>query len=129
MRAMLADDAGDQDASSEAFHILSIIVNGRLKRRLLTVVDATNLRQADRKRYHAVAARYGIPTIAIAFDMREATYQARNAGRSDRVVQEAVVSDQSERMVQALRELAGEDYHRVHVVRESGTIEALGIDR
>jgi hypothetical protein len=45
---MLADDPSDQNDSAESFHVLSIIVNGRLKRRLLTVVDATNLRAVNR---------------------------------------------------------------------------------
>lgn len=129
MRAMLANDAGDQGASAESFQVLAIVVNGRLRRRLLTVVDATNLRATDRRRYHSVAARYGIPTIAIAFDMPAPAYQARNSRRADRVVDAAVVADQAERMVVAVAELADEGYHAVYVVGEGDAGGAAVVER
>ncbi len=119
MREMLTDDAGDQGASAEAFQVLSIIVNGRLRRRLLTVVDATNLRAANRKRYHRLAARYGIPTVAIAFDLSPATYRSRNSGRSDRVVPEFVVTDHVQRMTEALADLQAEGHAALHVLTEA----------
>ena len=78
LRAVLTDDAGDQGASAEAFRLLAIIVNGRLSRRLTTVVDAINLRAVDRRRYQALAASYGLPTVAIAFDLSLDSYNARN---------------------------------------------------
>jgi predicted kinase len=116
IRAALTDDAGDQQASAEAFQVLAIIVNGRLRRRLTTVVDATNLRAANRRRYHRLAARYGIPTVVIAFDLAPAEYRARNAARPDRLVEEFVVDDQAARMAEVLADLPGEGYSAVHVV-------------
>src|SRR6185312_7187310 len=44
LRAWVSDDPNDQAASADAFRILALLVNGRLKRRLTAVVDATNLR-------------------------------------------------------------------------------------
>jgi protein phosphatase len=117
LRAMLTDDAADQDASAEAFHILSLVINGRLKRRLLTVVDATNLRAANRKSYRRLAARYGIPVVAIAFDSAVHEYLSRNAGRPDRVVDDEVVTSQADRMAVALVDLADEGYESVHILR------------
>ena len=67
LRAMLTDDAGEQEASSDAFKIVGLLVNGRLRRKRMTVVDATNLHGPGRLGYRRVASRYGIPTIAIAF--------------------------------------------------------------
>jgi protein phosphatase len=126
MREMLADDAGDQGATAEAFQVLSIIVNGRLRRRLTTVVDATNLRAGNRKRYRRLAARYGIATVVIAFALSAATYQARNANRMERVVPEFVVTDQATRMADALREMLEEGYDAVYVIDEhAGDIEIL----
>lgn len=126
MREMLADDAGDQGATAEAFQVLSIIVNGRLRRRLTTVVDATNLRAANRKRYRRLAARYGIATVVIAFALSDATYQARNANRVDRVVPEFVVTDQATRMAAALDDLREEGHAAMYIIDEhSGEIEIL----
>ena len=128
MRAMLADDPGDQDASPEAFQVLAILVNGRLRRRLTTVVDATNLRAANRKRFRQLAARYGLPVVAIAFDLPAELYLARNAQRADRVVDDAVVADQAERMARALADLPGEGYDALYVLHEP-TLSQVGVER
>ena len=129
MREMLADDAGDQDASAEAFQVLTLVVNGRLRRRLTTVVDATNLRGTSRRQYRRIAARYGIPSVAVAFDFPASSYAARNAGRTDRVVPESVVADQAARMATALAELPEEGHAAVWVLRESQRPEALDVQR
>lgn len=129
VREMLSDDEADQGASAEAFQVLAIIVNGRLRRRLLTVIDATNLRAANRRRYHRQAARYGIPTVAICFDLPAAVYRQRNTGRTDRVVPDFVITGQVDRMRATLDELADEDYAAVHVLREPDVIEAVTVER
>ena len=116
LREMLTDDAGDQGASREAFRLLSIIVNGRLSRRLTTVIDATNLRAVDRRRYQQQAAQNGLPTIAIAFDLAPDAYHARNSARADRVVDAQVVDDQAARMADVLADLPGEGYAALYVI-------------
>jgi len=118
MREMLSGDAADQGASAEAFRVLDIIVNGRLRRRLTPVVDATNLRAANRRRYRRLAARYGIPTVVIAFDLQAETYQRRNSGRVDRIVPEPVVADHIDRMRAAVEELRGEGHAAVYLLRD-----------
>jgi len=102
IRGILADDPDDQGASGEAFHVLSLLLNGRLRRRLLTVVDATNLRATNRRRWLAIARRYGIPTVAVAFDLPAEVYQAHNRQRPDRQVEEEVVREQASRMAAAV---------------------------
>ena len=124
-RAMLTDDAGDQDASAEAFQVVALIVNGRLKRRLTTVVDATNLHAASRRQYTRLAARYGVPAVVIAFDLPLSAYHERNTRREGRKVDEIVVEDHAARMPQALAELEGEGYVAVHIVGEDAADEAI----
>ena len=116
VRAALTDDAGDQGASAEAFQILALIVNGRLRRRLMTVVDATNLRAANRRQYARLAARYGVPSVVVAFDLPLDAYRLRNAGRPDRLVEEHVVDDQAQRMAGVLADLATESHAAVHLM-------------
>ncbi len=120
LRAMVSDDEGDQDASREAFRLLALIVNGRLSRRLTTVVDAINLRAVDRRRYQQQAARFGMPTIAIAFDLSTTTYHARNEARPGRVVGAHVVDDQAARMADVLADLKSEKYTAVYVIGDDG---------
>lgn len=129
LRAMVADDPADQDASAEAFRVLAIIVEGRLRRRLMTVVDATNLRAADRTRYRRLAARNGIPTVAIAFDLPAKLYLARNSRRPDRVVEDDVVANQAERMAHAVAELPAEGYSRLYVLREPEPPGPITVER
>jgi predicted kinase len=129
VRAALTDDAGDQGASAEAFQVLAIIVNGRLRRRLTTVVDATNLRASNRKRYRRLAARYGIPTVVIAFDLALDDYNARNTQRADRIVESEVVADQAARMTEALADLADEGYAAVLVLGARDVAGAIEIER
>lgn len=122
-RELLSDDAADQGASAEAFQVLSIIVNGRLRRRLTTVVDATNLRATSRNRYRRLAARYGIRTVAIAFALEREAYGVRNSERAGRVVPESVVADQALRMAETLADLEHEGYSAVYVLHESDVAE------
>jgi protein phosphatase len=129
IRAMLTDDEGDQESSSEAFHVLSLIVNGRLKRRLTTVVDATNLRAANRKGYRGVAARYGVPTVAVAFELPLADYHARNATRRERTVDGFVVDEQAARMVDVVADLRDEGYGSLFVVTGQDDPEVVRLGR
>ncbi len=129
IRAMLTDDAGDQDSSSEAFHVLTLLVNGRLKRRLTTVIDATNLGAANRKSSRAVAVRFGVPTVAICFDLDWETYQARNSARAERYVDADVIDRQVSRMAGTLAELRTEQYSALHVIQEQDLDDGITLDR
>jgi predicted kinase len=129
IRAALTDDPSNQEASAEAFHVLSLLANGRLMRRLITVIDATNLGARNRNRFSRVAARYGIPTVAIAFDFSPELYAAHNLRRPDRIVDEAVVADQAERMRTAMADLPAERYAAVHVLRSLAEMDDVTIER
>lgn len=128
LRQLLSDDAGNQDASAEAFRVLMIVANGRLKRRLTTVIDATNLRAANRKRFRQLASRYGIPVVAIAFDLPAELYLAHNRRRPQRIVENEVVADQASRMRDAVARLPLENYAALYVLRDPVTIERASVE-
>ncbi|MEP7379954.1 MAG: AAA family ATPase [Chloroflexota bacterium] len=128
LRGLLSNDPADQSASAEAFRILVLMVSGRLKRRLTTVIDATSLLAANRSRYRAIAARHGVPVIAVAFDLPVATFFARNRERSGRVVSEEVVERQVDQMVRALTSLPAEHYAALFVLKAPETA-GIVIDR
>ena len=48
-RALVADDESDQTATRDAFDVLHLIVDRRLARMRLTVVDATNVKPEARR--------------------------------------------------------------------------------
>jgi len=127
MRRLLADDPSDQSASADAFRVLALLVDGRLSRRLLTVVDATNLRAASRRRWRAMARRYGVPAIAICFDLSLASYLELNRRRAGRSVEEWVVREQFERMAAALTDIADEGYAALHLLRDPAEVAATTV--
>lgn len=128
LRGWLADDPNDQAASAEAFRVLALLVNGRLSRRLLTVVDATNLRADTRRRWLSVARRHGVPTVAICFDLPLATMLDLNRRRPGRTVEELVVREQHERLAQALASLAEEGYDATHVLHDEAQVAAATVE-
>lgn len=53
------------DATEDAFDVMSVAIRSRLLRRLLTVVDATNLRQSAREALYQLARECYAPVVAI----------------------------------------------------------------
>jgi protein phosphatase len=125
LRGLLANDPADQSASADAFRILTLMVAGRLKRRLTTVVDATSLRAANRRKYRDLAARRGVPVVAIAFDLPVRVYHERNRGRVGRVVEADVIERQLDEMALTMATLPSEGYSALHVLRESDSPEVV----
>lgn len=114
-RALVAGDAADQSATADAFKVLHTVARARLRRGLLTVVDATNLTEGARRSLLRLAARAERPSVAIAFDISLERCLERNAARPDRRVPEDVVRRHHREMRGALERLPGEGY--VTVVR------------
>ncbi|CAN5702438.1 hypothetical protein BH23CHL8_BH23CHL8_19480 [soil metagenome] len=119
IRAMVSDDATDQGASADAFGVLHAIAAARLRRGLLTVVDATNLTAAARKPFRAMAARWSRPTVAVVFDLPLHACLARNASRAAGRVPDAVVRRQHASLGPALVSLEGEGFTAIQVLREA----------
>lgn len=108
-RSLVADDPTDQSASRDAFRILHAILGARLRRGLLTVVDATNLEARARRPAIALARRWGRPCVAVVFVAPLDELLRRNRGR-DRVVPEEVVRRHASMMPTALTALLSEGY-------------------
>lgn len=83
-RGIVADDENAQDATGDAFDLLHYICAKRLKRGLLTVVDATNVRPEDRRHLVMLAREYHCLPVAIVLDVPARVCEERNAGREDR---------------------------------------------
>ena len=128
-RALLADDPADQGASAEAFALLALIVNGRLRRQLMTVLDATNLQAASRRRFRRLAERHRVPTAAIAFAFEPHIYLAHNTLRESRTVEDEVVADQAARMPAALAALQAEGYVALYALRSPAEADSVAIAR
>ena len=107
-RAMVADDENDQAATADAFDLLHHIVRTRLRRGLLTVVDATNVQPKSRAALVQLAKDQDVLSVAIVLDVPESVATARNAARTDRDLPDHVVPRQRRELRRGMRDL-----HRV----------------
>jgi F420-dependent oxidoreductase-like protein len=81
LRAVVGESEHDLPASADAFALLETIVAARVGRRLTTVIDTLGLDPERRQAWRELAARYGVPCIAVVFDTPAAECRRRNAAR------------------------------------------------
>ena len=112
----MADDENDQSATPEAFELVHALAGLRLKRRLLTVIDATNVRASDRKRYVELARQYHALPVAIVVDPGEEVAVARNDARPDRPDGPHLIRRMRGEIRRGLGGLAREGFRVVHQV-------------
>jgi predicted kinase len=125
-RSWVSDDRSDQEASADAFDVVEAIVLARMRRRLLTVVDATNASPEGRFRWLRVAWRCGVPTIAVLLDTPlpdalAAQHERLAAGLIDQVVPAATVRDTHMRVQEARATLAGHHDAVLVYTRQAGS--------
>ncbi|MFE3151166.1 AAA family ATPase [Streptomyces sp. NPDC059218] len=125
-RALVSDDAGCQEATGEAVFALQAVLEARLARRKMTVVDATNCERSVRADLIATARRHGVPTVALVVSTPVAVCVDRQEGRPvNRRVPEPVVRAQHAAMVDAFPGLPAEGFDHVVVAENLYRLEAL----
>jgi predicted kinase len=120
IRAQVAGDAADQSATADTFKVLHLIARARLRRGLLTVVDATNLTEGARRALLRLARGAGRPALAVAFETSLERCLAQNAARPGRHVPADVVRRHHQQMRRALEQPPGEGYTAIHLVEPGG---------
>jgi len=128
-RGFVSDDENNQEATADAFALLLTMVEIRLRRRRLTVVDATNTRPEDRKRVIEIAWRCHALPVAIVIDPGESICRARNANRSDRQFGPHVVRTQRSALRRSLGGMKREGFGTVHVLESEAEIAGSAISR
>ena len=125
-RGLVADDENDQSASQDAFELLHYLVAKRLKRGLLTVVDATNVQAEGRKPLVALARQYHVLPVAVVLDVPDGVALARNALRPERRgVGPHVVARHRQALRRSLRTLKEEGFRHIHHLRGEAEIDAV----
>src|SRR4051794_23451326 len=81
LRAMVGSGPHDLDASKDAFQLLDLVVGGRVRRGLTTVVDTLGLDTDRRLGYLELARRHRLPAVVVVLDTPPAVCRQRNAGR------------------------------------------------
>ncbi|MDQ3898801.1 MAG: AAA family ATPase, partial [Actinomycetota bacterium] len=76
LRALVGEDEHDRRAGTDAFAVLDLVLERRLRRRLLTVVDTVAMERERRRAYVALARHQGVPVVAVTFDLPDAECRA-----------------------------------------------------
>jgi len=112
LRGVVGESEADQAASADAFAIIDMIVAARLRRALTTVIDSTGLDSETRRGWRELAARHGVPCVAVIVDTPAVEARRRNAAR-DRRVPGDVISQQATRFSSTLTSLPSEGFDQV----------------
>ncbi len=116
-RGLVSDDESSQEASGDAFDLLHFLVEKRLKRGLLTVVDATNLQAESRRRLIGISKKYHFASVVVALDIAEKTLLERHRNRTDRDFSDRVIQNHHRDFRTSLRGLDRE-FKYAFVLRE-----------
>ena len=121
-RGLVCDDENDQSISGDAFELVAAIAEKRLKHRRLAVIDATNVRAADRKAWVELARRWHALPVAIVLDPGLDVCVERNKTRPDRAFGPGV----PQRMIQEIRRgLRGLDKEGFRQIWKLGSVESI----
>ncbi|MFI6507606.1 polynucleotide kinase-phosphatase [Streptosporangium sp. NPDC050855] len=126
-RGLVSDDENDQTATADAFDVLNYIVGTRLRRGLLTVVDATNVQWEARKKLVELARSHDVLVDAIVLDVPEELAAERNRSRPDRDFGAHVITRQRKDLRRSMARISREGFRRVHVLRGPEEIEAATV--
>jgi protein phosphatase len=128
-RALVSDDESNQAASKDAFELVYSSAAKRLSRRLLTVIDATNLQRDARKQALDLAKRYHYLTAAIVFNLSEEQCLAYDQQRAGRNVGANVIHNHAQLLKQTLAQLGKEGFGQVYVLSSPEEVEAAVVER
>ncbi|SEM68623.1 AAA family ATPase [Lihuaxuella thermophila] len=128
-RGMITDDENDITASKDAFDLLYQAAVQRLKRRKLTVIDATNVKKDRRKPLLQLAERYSCTPVAVVLHFPEEICLERNRERAYRTVPADVIRKMTENLRQSLHTLKDEGFKEVFILSSPEEADQVTIER
>jgi F420-dependent oxidoreductase-like protein len=114
MRALVGESEHDQRAGTDAFAVLDLVVDRRLKRGLLTIVDSLALDPKRRRAYVAAARKHNVPVHAVVFDTAPEVCRTRIKERGLPAVPASVLKKQIEDLAAARDTITAEGFDAVH---------------
>jgi F420-dependent oxidoreductase-like protein len=116
LRALVGEAPHDRAAGTDAFAVLDLVLDRRLRRGLFTVVDSLGLDDARRRDWTALARRHGRPVHLVGFDAPPALCRRRNRSR-ERGVPAGVLTSQLDAWQRLRGRLEAEGADAVHLLR------------
>ncbi len=128
-RGIVADDENNQAATQDAFDVLNFIARKRLAAGRLTVVDATNVREEDRKSLVKLAKEFHCLPVAIVFDLPTRVCVERNKNRADRNFGAEVIARQQTQLRRGLRGLKREGFSHIYRLESVEELDSAIVER
>lgn len=125
---LVADDENDQSATEDAFAVLHLILQGRLRRGRLTVVDATNLKRRAREPLLRIASESRVPAIAIVLDLPASVAIARHIERTDRNFDVDVIKRQYRQLADGILMLDQEGFARIIILKTEDQVDNVSFN-
>jgi protein phosphatase len=127
-RGLVSNDETSLEATKDAFDALHHVLKIRLKRGLLTVIDATNVQREARQTLLDIAREYHVFPVAIVLNMPDELCLERNKLRPDRQFGPHVVRNHNRDLRRSLRHL-DRDFRYVYVLDSLEEVEAATVER
>ncbi|HEX5153220.1 MAG TPA: polynucleotide kinase-phosphatase [Parafilimonas sp.] len=124
-RALVSDDENDQAATTDAFDVLYYIAGIRLKRGLLTVIDATNVQKESRKDLIELARKYHCLPVAIVLNLPQKLCEERNQSRPDRNPGSHFIRQQALELKKSLSRLRDEGFRQIYILKSIEEVESV----
>jgi protein phosphatase len=127
-RGLVSNDETSLESTKDAFDALHYILKTRLKRGLLTVIDATNVQREARQPLLDIAKEFHVFSAAIIFNMSDELCSERNKLRPDRQFGPHVIRNHNKDLRRSLRYLA-KDFRYVYALNSLEEVEVATIER
>lgn len=124
-RLMLSNDENTKGISDEAFELLYFIVSKRLKRGLLTVVDATNVNPTHRKQLIRLAREYHMMPVAITLNLSDRICQDRSKDRPDRNIPPRAIKAQMDELKRGISKIREEGFKKQFEFRNPEAVDEI----
>ncbi|HBE28806.1 MAG TPA: hypothetical protein DDW25_07935 [Ktedonobacter sp.] len=127
-RALICDDATNQQVNRDTFDLFYYIINKRLFLGRFTVADSTALYPEARRRLRELARRHGFLACLLIFNIAQETCERRNQLR-DRKVEAKVMPYHAALLQQTLRDAPNEGWDQIHILSEEDMDVVIEIHR
>ncbi|HTJ53684.1 MAG TPA: polynucleotide kinase-phosphatase [Cyclobacteriaceae bacterium] len=124
-RGIVSDDENNQAATDDAFELLHYIASKRLKKGLLTVIDATNVQSESRRPLVQLAKEFHCLPVAIVLDVPEKVCEERNEKRVDRNFGNHVTRQQRVQLRRSIKKLKSEGFRHIFVLNSVEEIDSI----
>jgi protein phosphatase len=127
-RGLVSNDETSLEATKDAFEALHYVLKIRMRRGLLTVVDATNVQREARQALLQIAKEFHVFPVAIVLKMPDELCLERNRLRPDRQFGPHVVRHHNRELRRSLKFL-DKEFRYVYVLDSLEKVEAAAIER